>query len=95
MIDRHIWGRGRCCAWATVEGRKRTDLGSVRATMLDYYQSITVEAGGGAKAKISPGKAGMWFRCCFTVTGGGRVEGNLREKMDDGQGKGRLELFSF
>ncbi|KAJ6947917.1 hypothetical protein NC651_002320 [Populus alba x Populus x berolinensis] len=37
----------------------------------------------------------MWFRCFFSVTGGGRAEGNLREKMDDGEGKWRLEIFSF
>jgi hypothetical protein len=36
------------------------------------------------------GKAGLWFWCCFSVTSGGRVEGKLREKMDDGEGKGRL-----
>jgi hypothetical protein len=49
-----------------------------------------VVAGGGAEAKISSGKAGLWFWCCFSVTGGGRVEGKLREKMDDGEGKWRL-----
>ncbi|KAJ7012443.1 hypothetical protein NC653_002481 [Populus alba x Populus x berolinensis] len=63
--------------------------------MLDCYQLIMVEAGGDAEAKISLGKAGTWFGCCFSVAGGGRVEGNLREKMDDGEGKERLELFSF
>jgi hypothetical protein len=44
-----------------------------------------VEAGGGAGVEISPGKAGLWFWCCFSVTGGGRVEG----KMEWG------ELFDF
>ena len=41
--------------------------------------------------EISPGKAGLWFWCCFSITVSGRVEGKLREEMDDGEGN----LFSF
>jgi len=82
MSGGQIWGRGRRCAWATAGGRRQADLGSVGAAV--------VEAGGGVEAEISPGKAGLWFWCCFSITGGGRVKGKLREKMDDGEGKGRL-----
>jgi len=77
MSGGHIWGRGCHCAWATARGRRRTDLGSVGAAVPGYYRSVM-------------GKAGLWFWCCFSVTSGGRVEGKLREKMDDGEGKGRL-----
>ena len=42
------------------------------------------------REKISSGKVGLCFWCCFSVTNGGRVEGKLREKMDDGEGKGRV-----
>ena len=59
-----------------------------RAAICRLWWRLVV--GGGAEAKISSGKAGLWFWCCFSVTGGGRVEGKLREKMDDGEGKGRL-----
>jgi len=49
------------------------------------------EVAGGVKAEILPGKAGLCFWCCFSVTVSGRVEGKLREEMDDGEGN----LFGF
>jgi len=49
------------------------------------------EVAGGVKAEILPGKAGLCFWCCFSVTVSGRVEGKLREKMDYGEGN----LFGF
>lgn len=45
----------------------------------------------GAAVEISPRKASLWFWCCFFVTINGRVEGKLREEMDDGEGN----LFDF
>ena len=49
------------------------------------------EVAGGVKAEILPGKAGLCFWCCFSVTVSGRVEGKLREEMDYGEGN----LFGF
>ncbi|KAJ6957591.1 hypothetical protein NC653_039529 [Populus alba x Populus x berolinensis] len=49
------------------------------------------EVAGGVEAEISPGKAIMWFSCCFSVTISGSVEGKQREEMDDRGGN----LFDF
>ncbi|XP_073262489.1 uncharacterized protein [Populus alba] len=49
------------------------------------------EVAGGVEAEISPGKAIMWFSCCFSITISGSVEGKQREEMDDRGGN----LFDF
>ena len=54
MSGGQIWARGRLCAWATAERRRRTDLGSVGAIVSGCYRSVMVEVGGGAEAEISP-----------------------------------------
>ncbi|KAJ6915408.1 hypothetical protein NC651_017417 [Populus alba x Populus x berolinensis] len=68
----------------SVGGRRRTDLGSVGATVPGCCRPVMMEAGHGAEVEISPRKAGLQFWCRFSSIGGGRVEEKLREKMDDG-----------
>ena len=64
-------------------------MGSVGAAVPGYYRSVMVEAGG-AETEILLGRPVCGSGVCFSVTGGGRVEGKLREKMNDGEGKERL-----
>lgn len=52
MSGGKIWGRGRHCAWATIGGRRQTDLGSVGAVVPGCYRLVMVEVSGGAKMEI-------------------------------------------